>query len=78
MKDRPDSAKDLEAKMEKSGGAQQEYKILDDNRLWKVGVDVFMVFAVFIASGFAVRAVLDHFIDPNASKVADKNFQKNM
>ena len=25
-----------------------------------------------------VRSIIDHFIDPNASKVADKNFQKSM
>ena len=37
-----------------------------------------MVCVVFIASGFAVRGAIDYFIDPDASKVADKNFKKNM
>lgn len=64
--------------MESALGAQQTYNPWDDKRLWKVGADVFMLFMVFLASGYTVRKAMDYFIDPDASKIGEKNFQKKM
>jgi len=33
-----------------------------------------MLFMVFLASGWAVRKAMDYFIDPDASKIGEKNF----